>query len=100
MMSPDTREASNREMLENARKLNTNQVLLPSSSYEGTIVWWGGGGGGAILPEDVINASTVCLLRPLARLAYAPSSGSQLPPSFNTQRRPVDTYIPLLPPKE
>lgn len=45
MMSPDTREASDQEMLENAKKLNTNQVLLPSSSYEGTIVWWGGRGG-------------------------------------------------------
>lgn len=50
--------------LENAKKLNANQVLLPSSSYEGTIVWWGGG----VLPEDVMNASTVCLLRPPARL--------------------------------
>lgn len=77
-----------RRCLRMPNKLNTNQVLLPSSSYEGTIVWWGGGG---VLPEDVINASTVCLLRP-----PAPFEGAAL---SSLLRRPVNTHKPLVPPK-
>lgn len=46
--------------LESVKKLNINQVLLPSRSYEGTIVWSGWWGGG-FLPDYVINVSTVCL---------------------------------------